>query len=187
MFQDLLCDNIQNMNNDVATLQVIADTLEDQPMASQRVLAQNAGMSIGLMNAVLKRFVERGWIMLTNVNMRKLCYAITPQGISELKERSQNFARRTFEIANKYNDTLCQLVIKAKQNKKSKLVLYGQSYIKFMLVYACQTQSFAFEEKPAAAPIEKRAFCVAGEQCEPLELARLKKQGCLSLLDLLQD
>ena len=26
------------------------------------------------MNSVLKRFVERGWIMLTNVNLRKLSY-----------------------------------------------------------------------------------------------------------------
>ena len=62
------------MNSDVATLQSIAKTLEEEPLASQRVLAENAGMSIGLMNAVLKRFVERGWIMLINVNLRKLSY-----------------------------------------------------------------------------------------------------------------
>ena len=175
------------MNNDVATLKVIADTLENEPMASQRVLAQNAGMSIGLMNAVLKRFVERGWIMLTNVNMRKLCYAITPQGISELRERSQTFARRTFEIANKYNDQLCLLAAQAKQNNKTKFILYGQSYIKFMLVYACQAQDFAFEERPATAAVDKSAFCVAGELCAPEELARLKKHGCPNLLDLLQE
>ena len=63
------------MNNEVATLQNIANTLKQEPLASQRVLAENAGISIGLMNAVLKRFVERGWIMLTNVNLRKLSYA----------------------------------------------------------------------------------------------------------------
>ena len=34
----------------------------------------NAGIFIGLMNSVLKRFVERGWIMLTNINLRKLSY-----------------------------------------------------------------------------------------------------------------
>ena len=75
-------------NNSVATLQSIAKTLEEEPLASQRVLAENAGMSIGLMNAVLKRFVERGWIMLTNVNLRKLSYAVTPDGITELTSRS---------------------------------------------------------------------------------------------------
>ena len=94
------------MNNEVATLQNIANTLEQEPLASQRVLAENAGMSIGLMNAVLKRFVERGWIMLTNVNLRKLSYAITPAGIAELTARSQKFAKRTFELANIYNETL---------------------------------------------------------------------------------
>lgn len=98
------------MNTDVATLQNIADTLKEEPMASQRVLAENAGMSIGLMNAVIKRFVERGWIMLTNVNLRKLSYAITPAGIAELTSRSESFAKRTFALANKYNDTLCKAV-----------------------------------------------------------------------------
>lgn len=84
------------MNSDVSTLQSIATTLKNEPLASQRELAKNAGMSIGLMNAVLKRFVERGWIMLTNVNLRKLSYAVTPAGIAELSARSQKFAKRTF-------------------------------------------------------------------------------------------
>ena len=74
------------MNSDVAVLQNIADTLKQEPLASQRVLADNAGISIGLMNAILKRFVERGWIMLSNVNLRKLSYAITPAGMVELTQ-----------------------------------------------------------------------------------------------------
>lgn len=32
------------MNSDVATLQSIAKTLEEEPLASQRVLAENAGI-----------------------------------------------------------------------------------------------------------------------------------------------
>ena len=43
--------------NDVAVLGSIAKTLETQPLASQRTLAENAQMSSGLMNAVIKRFV----------------------------------------------------------------------------------------------------------------------------------
>ncbi|WP_294431720.1 winged helix-turn-helix transcriptional regulator [uncultured Treponema sp.] len=173
------------MNTDVATLQNIADTLKEDPLASQRVLAENAGMSIGLMNAVIKRFVERGWIMLTNVNLRKLSYAITPAGIAELTARSQNFAKRTFAIANKYNETFCQAVSDAKKQGKNKLVLYGSSYIKFLLVYACQTYDVTFLEKTVDEPIEKGAFCLVGEQCEEEDVARLTGQGGVSLLDLL--
>lgn len=174
------------MESDVATLQNIADTLKEEPLASQRMLAENAGMSIGLMNAILKRFVERGWIMLTNVNLRKLSYAVTPAGIAELSARSQKFAKRTFEIANKYNEILCKVVSDASQKGKSTLVLYGNSYIKFLLVYACQTFNVTFLEKSAFEPITADAFCVVGEQCEESDAARLVEQGGVSLLELLE-
>lgn len=178
---------VQNMNSDVKTLQSIAATLEEEPLASQRVLAENAGMSIGLMNAVLKRFAERGWIMLTNVNMRKLAYAITPEGIAELKARSQNFAKRTFELANTYNDTLCEIISQAKNDGKSTLVLYGKSYIRFLLIYACQILNVSFVEKEIEDPIEPSALCVVGELNSEEEIERLKEKGCLNLLDLLNE
>lgn len=172
-------------NTDIATLQSISETLKNNPMASQRVLAENAGISIGLMNVILKRFVERGWIMLTNVNLRKLSYAITPDGMAELTERSRRFAKRTFELANRYNETLCNAVLKAKKDGKKELVLYGKSYIKFLLVYACQEKGLTFKEKSCDEPFDKDAFCVVGEQSEKNEIERLKKQGCVSLLDLI--
>ena len=175
------------MNNDVATLQVIADTLENDPQASQRVLAENAGMSIGLMNAVIKRFVERGWIMLTNVNLRKLSYAITPKGIAELTTRSQSFARRTFALANKYNENICQIVAAAKNQGKKAVCLYGSSYIKFLLIYASQNFGVSFVEKDVNDEIQKNALCIAGEQCEEEVMAKLVKKGCINLLDILEN
>lgn len=175
------------MNSDVATLQSIADTLKEEPLASQRVLAENAGMSIGLMNAVLKRFVERGWIMLTNVNLRKLSYAVTPAGIAELTARSRSFAKRNFALANKYNETICKLVAAAKKEGKNTLALYGNSYIKFLLEYACGIQNFKFMEKSVSEEIEEGALCIIGEQCEDEDIARLTEQGGVSLLDLLEE
>ena len=175
------------MNSDVATLQNIADTLKEEPLASQRLLAENAGMSIGLMYAVIKRFVERGWLMLTNVNLRKLSYAITPKGISELSARSHTFARRTFALANKYNDTIIRKVSDAKSQGKNRLVLYGESYIKFLLVYACQTLGVDFAEKKADEEIEAGALCIAGEECSESELSRLTENGCINLLNLIEE
>ena len=49
-------------------------------------------MSLGMMNAILGRFVERGWIMFTNVNGRKLAYAVTPEGIAELANRGKGLS-----------------------------------------------------------------------------------------------
>jgi len=174
------------MNTDVATLQNIADTLKEDPLASQRVLAENAGISIGLMNAILKRFVERGWIMLSNVNLHKLSYAITPAGIAELTARSHKFARRTLALAGKYNDALCKAVAEARSQGKNRMVLYGSSYIKFLLVYACQMANVSFFERCASDRVVDDAFCVVGEQCDEKDIVRLTEQGCVNLLDLIE-
>ncbi len=175
------------MNSDVVTLQSIANTLESRPLANQRELAKNAGMSVGLMNAILKRFVERGWIMLSNVNLRKLSYALTPAGIAELKSRSSKFARRTFELANVYNEKICALVADAKNSGKKSVVLYGKSYIKFLVSYACQTAGLEFEEKETSENILEDSLCIVGELSDESETARLEKSGCVNLLDFLKE
>lgn len=174
------------MNSDVVTLQSIANTLESRPLANQRELAKNAGMSVGLMNAILKRFAERGWIMLSNVNLRKLSYALTPAGIAELKSRSSKFARRTFELANVYNEKICALVADSKNSGKKSVVLYGKSYIKFLVSYACQTAGLEFEEKETCENVLEDSLCIVGELNDESEIARLEKSGCVNLLDFLK-
>lgn len=175
------------MERELITLQNIADTLKDEPLASQRLLAENAGMSIGLMNAVLKRFVERGWIMLTNVNLRKLSYALTPEGINELSKRSKSFSKRTFALANVYNQKLCDLVLSAKNQGKVSVILYGQSYIKFLLEYACKNIDVKFIQKGTRDLIQSDSLCLIGELNEEGEIENLVSQGGLSLLDFLKD
>lgn len=72
------------MEQDLATLQIISETLKYEPKASQRRLAERTGMSLGLVNAVLQRYVERGWLMFIHVNRRKLAYALTAEGMKML-------------------------------------------------------------------------------------------------------
>lgn len=74
----------------------------------------------------------------------------------------------------------------AKKEGKTKFVLYGNSYIKFLIVYACQKFQVAFLEESEDTPIAQDAFCVVGEQCEEKVINRLTKEGCLSLLDLIE-
>ena len=83
--------------------------------------------------------------------------------------------------------SFCSACPRQKKEGKNKVCLYGQSYIKFLLVYACQTLGVSFVEKDEKDPIQKNAFCIAGEQCEAEVIAKLTKKGCMSLLTLLED
>lgn len=175
------------MEQDLATLQVISETLNEEPHASQRTLAKKANMSLGMMNAILGRFVERGWIMLTNVNGRKLAYAVTAEGISELAKRGKSFALRTFKLANVYSETFCKKFMEAKAVGKTKVVLYGDSYIKFIIKYACNEVGLDFEHREATATILTDEVCLAGELNDDDVQENLIKKGCFNLVEMVRE
>lgn len=173
------------MEQDLATLQVISETLKEDPQASQRTLAKKANMSLGMMNAILGRFVERGWIMLTNVNGRKLAYAVTPEGISELTERGKSFAKRTFKIANEYHDLLYNVIVKAKLSGKKKVILCGKSYVRFLLVYICSKVGIDFGDSDILEDVDTEAYYFIGEMEDKEVQKNAMEKGYVSLLDIL--
>ena len=144
-------------------------------------------MSLGMMNAILGRFLERGWIMLTNVNGRKLAYAVTTEGISELTERGKKFALRTFKLANIYSETFCKKFLEAKASGKTKVILYGDSYIKFIIKYACSEVGMTFEHRETTAKILTDEVCLAGELNDDDVQNKLIKDGCFNLVEIIQD
>ena len=174
------------MEQDLATLQVISETLKEDPQASQRTLAKKANMSLGMMNAILGRFAERGWIMLTNVNGRKLAYAVTADGIAELAKRGKAFALRTFKLANVYSETFCKKFMEAKAAGKTKVVLYGDSYIKFIIKYACNEVGLEFEEKEVTSQVQTNEVCLAGELNDDVVQRKLMNEGCYNLVEIVQ-
>lgn len=122
-------------------------------------------------------------IMLTNVNGRKLAYAITPDGISELTERGRKFARRTFAIVNEYNDILFDVISNAKAAGKKSVVLYGDSYIRFLIAYVCMTLDLEFKKKNLTTEIDVDSFCLVGELEENKDIEKMTDLGCYSLID----
>lgn len=88
--------------------------------------------------------------MLSNVNGRKLAYALTADGINELTERDKKFAMRTFRIANEYSKALINAFENAEKNAKTKVILYGKSHIEFLLKYAAGEAGLDFEKKPCS-------------------------------------
>ena len=173
------------MEQDLATLQVISETLKEDPQVCQRTLAKKANMSLGMMNAILGRFVERGWIMLMNVNGRKLAYAVTAEGISELAKRGKSFALRIFKLANVYSETFCKKFLEAKAAGKTKVVLYGDSYVKFIIKYACSEIGLEFEQKEVSADVLINEVCLAGELNDEFYQKRLLDNGCINLLEMI--
>ena len=117
---------------------------------------------------------------------RKLAYAVTPDGIAELVKRGKAFALRTFKLANVYSETFCKKFMEAKAAGKTKVVLYGDSYIKFIIKYACNEVGIAFEHKEATATILADEVCLAGELNDDVQ-KKLIEKGCFNLVEMVQN
>jgi EPS-associated MarR family transcriptional regulator len=72
--------------------------LEAQPDATQRDLAENAGISVGALNYCLKALIAKGMVKMQNFSESRnkfgYVYVLTPLGIRSLALLAQAFLKR---------------------------------------------------------------------------------------------
>jgi DNA-binding MarR family transcriptional regulator len=57
--------------------------IERNPSFTQRGLAGELNIALGLMNQYLKRCITKGWIRASQVSPRRITYFLTPEGFKE--------------------------------------------------------------------------------------------------------
>jgi EPS-associated MarR family transcriptional regulator len=72
--------------------------LETQPDATQRDLADNAGISVGALNYCLKTLIAKGMVKMQNFSESRnkfgYVYVLTPDGLSHRAALTQAFLKR---------------------------------------------------------------------------------------------
>lgn len=63
---------------------------------TQRKLAHRTGYSIGLINTILKKLSEIGYIKITTIDKRRLQYLLTPIGVALTSKKACMYVLRTF-------------------------------------------------------------------------------------------
>jgi DNA-binding MarR family transcriptional regulator len=65
-------------------------------VVTQRSLARELGIALGLANAYLKRCVNKGYIKVSHVPARRYAYYLTPKGFAEKSRLSAEYLTRSF-------------------------------------------------------------------------------------------
>ena len=73
------------------------NTVESSPEISQRQLARELGVSLGLTNTYFQRVLKKGWVRALQVKPRRWLYFLTPQGALEKSRLSVSYLHRTLE------------------------------------------------------------------------------------------
>jgi len=82
--------------------------IEQKDDISQRHLAQEMGVALGLANSYLKRCVKKGWIKMTTAPANRYLYYVTPTGFAEKARLTASFFSTSLTLfrqsGNEYSD-----------------------------------------------------------------------------------
>jgi len=72
------------------TLELL-QAIDQKDDISQRHLAQEMGVALGLANSYLKRCVKKGWVKMTTAPANRYLYYVTPTGFAEKARLTADF------------------------------------------------------------------------------------------------
>ncbi|MBK5652371.1 MAG: winged helix-turn-helix transcriptional regulator [Rhizobium sp.] len=105
----------------------LLSSVESDGARSQRHIAAELGVALGLVNAYLKRCVKKGLVKVSDVPARRYAYYLTPQGFAEKSRLTVRYLSDSFSFFRLAKSDCAQVFDQAKARGFSRLVLAGQS------------------------------------------------------------
>jgi DNA-binding MarR family transcriptional regulator len=77
--------------------QILSEIAEGRPI-SQRLLAGNLGIALGMTNLLLRRLVRRGLVRVSRIRANRVAYFLTPAGMAEKARMSRDIFQRSVRL-----------------------------------------------------------------------------------------
>jgi DNA-binding MarR family transcriptional regulator len=105
----------------------LLSSVENDGARSQRRIAAELGIALGLVNAYLKRCIKKGLVKVHDAPARRYAYYLTPQGFAEKSRLTVQYLSDSFSFFRKAKYDCASVFERAKAEGFSRLVLAGQS------------------------------------------------------------
>jgi DNA-binding MarR family transcriptional regulator len=99
----------------------------DDGAQSQRRIAEELGIALGLVNAYLKRCVKKGLVKVSEAPARRYAYYLTPQGFAEKSRLTVEYLTSSFSFFRQARADCTEAFALAKERNFQNLVLTGKS------------------------------------------------------------
>ena len=105
----------------------LLDAVEQERAHSQRHLASELGIALGLVNAYLKRCMKKGLVKVRQAPARRYAYYLTPQGFAEKSRLTVEYLSFSFGFFRQAKSDCSDLFRVAKLRGVRKVLLVGHS------------------------------------------------------------
>ncbi len=76
---------------------LILEELEKNSDITQRDLSEKTGLSLGMVNLLLKKFIKKGFVKLERLNGKSFRYILTPEGFKEKSKKTIEYIKRYYQ------------------------------------------------------------------------------------------
>jgi len=115
---------VPNRRDDEIVLGLL-DTVERNPSVTQRTVARELGIALGLANAYLKHCVRKGLIKVSQVPTRRFAYYLTPHGFAEKSRLTANYLAHSFSFFRRARRECSTIFATAAAHGQRRIVLIG--------------------------------------------------------------
>lgn len=105
----------------------LLDAVEQNRAQSQRLLASELGIALGLVNAYLKRCIKKGLVKVRSAPARRYAYYLTPQGFAEKSRLTVDYLSYSFGFFRQAKTDCLELFKAAAARGVKKVLLVGQT------------------------------------------------------------
>ena len=105
----------------------LLDAVEQDRAQSQRLLASELGIALGLVNAYLKRCIKKGLVKVRSAPARRYAYYLTSQGFAEKSRLTVDYLSYSFEFFRQAKHDCSELFGVANGRGVKKILFVGES------------------------------------------------------------
>lgn len=95
--------------------------------SNQRDLSQQLDLSLGMTNMLVRRLVTKGFIRISQLNKRKVKYALTPKGFAEKMRKSIRYTLKTISSISLIKGKIKEVVSKLYEKGEKNFIILGKS------------------------------------------------------------
>lgn len=108
------------------TLEIL-ETIAKKDDLTQRNLAANLGVALGMANSYLKRCVRKGLVKIQQAPANRYLYYLTPKGFAEKSRLTAQFLRASFDFYRRASLSCAAVFQRCREEDHQKIVLCGLS------------------------------------------------------------
>ncbi len=109
---------------DLRTLKIL-EKVNDGKAPSQRELAGELNISLGLVNSFIKRLVRKGYVKITTIPAKRIKYILTPKGAAEKTRLTYEYIQHSYKFYKDARQKLRNLYDVLEKQGVRRIVLYG--------------------------------------------------------------